>query len=75
MSGIADIIIAVITAGCMLVGNLVISRKQSNIILYRIEQLEDKQDKHNGVIKKYYILEERMKHQEKWLSDIEKKLH
>lgn len=79
MTGTADIVVAMITAGFMLVGNLAISlvtlKKQSSLIRYRIEQLEKKQDVHNGYIKRMYKVEEQVRQHGDWLSDLEKKVH
>ena len=47
-----SIIIALITGGLSLVGNLISTVKTKNLILYRIEQLEKKQDQHNSLIER-----------------------
>lgn len=59
------IIIAIITAGLSLVGVIYSNRKtektvkgQTDLTLYRIEQLEKKQDVHNNVIERMYKVEE-----------------
>lgn len=63
------IIIAIITAGLSLVGVVVTVvygnkktantvKSQTDLTIYRIEQLEKKQDIHNGVIERVYKVEE-----------------
>lgn len=62
------ILIAIITAGLSLVG-VVVSvafgnrqtaktvKSQTDLTIYRIEELEKKQDKHNNVIERLYVVE------------------
>lgn len=55
-------------------GGILASSKLTN---YRLEQLEKKVDKHNSVIERTYILEEKMKvanHRIEDLEDIQKKV-
>lgn len=58
------IIAAAISAAVTLTVCLINNRSQNNqtraLIDYRIKQLEQKQDKHNGVIERMYILEGQM---------------
>lgn len=57
------IIVAIITGGLSLTGTLFgsyLSHKKSiALILYRLEQLEDKVNKHNNLIDRTYCLEKR----------------
>jgi len=57
------IIVAIITGGLSLTGTLFgsyLSHKKSiALILYRLEQLEDKVNKHNNLVERTYKLEER----------------
>lgn len=59
-----EIIVAVISAGCALLGSCVANYLQNNkttaLILYRLDELEKKQDKHNNVIERQYKLEQRV---------------
>lgn len=59
-----EIIVAVITGVCALVGSCIANHIQGSkttaLILYRIEELERKQDKHNSVIERQYKIEERV---------------
>lgn len=52
-------------------GGILISTKLNN---YRIDQLEKKVDKHNEVITRTYILEEKMKVTEHRIEDLEHKV-
>ena len=65
------IIIAIITAGLSLIGVIVTViygnrqtaktvKSQTDLTLYRIEQLEKKQDIHNNVIDRMYKVEEKI---------------
>ena len=64
------IVVAVVTGGLSLAGTLFgsyLSHKKSiALILYRLEQLEDKVNKHNNLIDRTYCLEKRCDlHEEK----------
>lgn len=52
-------------------GGILISAKLNN---YRIDQLEKKVDKHNEVITRTYVLEEKMKVTEHRIEDLEHKV-
>lgn len=69
-----EIIVAVIAFLGTLVGTaggIIASSKFTN---YRLEQLEKKVDKHNSVIERTYILEEKMKVANHRISDLERKV-
>ena len=75
-----NVLIALITGGLALVGSLISSSKLKNMILYRIEQLEKKQDVHNSMITRLYeaekdisVLENRAKVAEHRIEDLEHK--
>ena len=53
------ILVALITGGLALLGTFLSNRKSAALIAYRLEQLEDKVNKHNNVIERTYKLEER----------------
>ncbi len=57
MNWIADIIIAVLALAGTLGGAYFANRRSSALIAYRIQQLEQKVDKHNSVIERTYALE------------------
>ena len=52
-----SIIVAVITGGLALLGNVLSNLSTHSKTMYRIEQLEKKQDIHNKVIERVYQLE------------------
>ena len=52
-----SIIVAIITGGLALLGNVVSNLSTHSKTMYRIEQLEKKQDIHNQVIERVYQLE------------------
>lgn len=79
------IIASTITGILALLGNLIISYFSNNktkaLILYRLDQIEDKQDKHNKIIERTYINEEniaildnKMKVSEHRIKDLEREL-
>ena len=52
-----SIIVAIITGGMALLGNVLSNLSTHSKTMYRIEQLEKKQDIHNKVIERVYQLE------------------
>lgn len=52
-----SIIIAIITGGLALLGNVISNAATHSKTMYRIEQLEKKQDKHNCLIERMYVAE------------------
>lgn len=72
------ILVAVITGGLTLVGTIISNSSNHSKTIYRIEQLEKKQDIHNGVIERMYkvekaieILDDRQKSANHRISDLE----
>ena len=55
------ILVAVITAGFAFLGVYMSNRKQTALVAYRLEKLEEKVDKHNNVLERMYRLEETVK--------------
>lgn len=53
----SSIIVGVVTGLCALAGTYLAHNKTTALILYRLEQLESKQDKHNSLIERTYKLE------------------
>ena len=51
------IISAVISAAAAIIVCMINNNKVVNLIVYRLEQLEKKQDKYNNVIERTYVLE------------------
>lgn len=58
------IIVAAITGGLALAGTFLSNRRSAALIAYRLEQLEDKVNRHNQVVERTYRLEERTELQE-----------
>ena len=60
-----EIIIAIISGLCVAIPSLIATissnKKTTSLMMYRIEQLEKKQDKHNSVIERTFKLEEDVK--------------
>lgn len=74
-----SIIVAVITGGMALLGNIMSNLSTHSKTMYRIEQLEKKQDIHNQVIERVYqlekvteVLEERQKTANHRIDDLER---
>lgn len=61
---VTEIIVAVIAAAGGLLGSLIGMVQSTNLINYRLEQLEKKVDKHNNLVERTYNLEERLSLQE-----------
>ena len=64
------IIVALITGGLSLLGSLIAQRRQTNLTLYRIDQLETKVSKHNNLVERTYKLEVRMVEAEHDIRDL-----
>lgn len=56
------IIVAIITGAVMLIGNIITAYYQNQKTIYRIEQLEKKQDKYNNLQERITINEKDIKH-------------
>lgn len=63
-------IIALLGTALGTFGGIVTSSKLTN---YRLQKLEEKVDKHNSVIERTYILEEKMKVANHRIDDLEKR--
>ena len=59
MNWIADIIIGVLALIGTLGGAYFANKKTTALVIYRLQELEKKVDKHNQVIERTYALEER----------------
>ncbi len=55
----SEIIIALFSLAGTLAGAYFANRRTSALVLYRLEQLEKKVDKHNCVIERTYVLEKK----------------
>ena len=56
-----NIIVGLLAMLGTLGGSMAGIRKANALVVYRLEQLEQKVGKHNGIIERTYILEEKMK--------------
>ena len=65
-----SIIAALITGLLSLAGVYMANRKSSALIMYRLEQLEHKQDAHNKMIERVFKLEGRMEEAEHDIRDL-----
>ena len=63
----------VIVAIISLLGTLLGSFGGTQLVKYRIEQLEKKVEKHNSIVEKTYILEETVKVANHRIEDLERK--
>ena len=66
-----SIIVAIITGGLAFLGTLVSSMITNSKTLYRIEQLEKAQNKHNSLIERMYKVEKSIEVDEERLKYIE----
>ena len=73
-----SILVAIITGGLALAGTVISNLTTHSKTIYRIEQLEKKQDIHNHVIERVYelekvseVIEERQKVADKRIADLE----
>lgn len=76
-----SIVVALITGVLALIGTYMSNRKSTALIAYRLEQLEQKVEKHNKIVERTYRLEERTELQEEKIrvanhriEDLEKKV-
>ena len=56
------VIVALITGAVMLIGNIITAYYQNQKTIYRIEQLEKKQDKYNNLQERTLAAEKDIKH-------------
>ena len=73
------VIVAILSLAGTLAGAYIANRKSTALVVYRLEQLEDKVNKHNQVIERTYrleeqeaLLEERVKVANHRIDDLEK---
>jgi len=69
---VSEIIVAVLSLVGTLCGSYFANRKSTALIIYRIEQLEKKVEKHNNIIERTYLLEEKMKVANHRIEDLER---
>lgn len=61
------IIVAIISLVGTLFGSYLAQRKTTALVVYRLDELEKKVDKHNNLVERMYKVEERQSVQEKEL--------
>jgi len=66
------IIIASVTAFATVTSQILISNRANSLVVYRIDQLEEKVQKHNNVIERLYIVEECAKSISRRLENVER---
>ncbi len=66
------VLVAVLSLAGTVFGSIIGIMTSNKLTVYRIEQLEQKVDKHNSVIERMFQLEERMKVANHRIDDIEK---
>lgn len=75
----STVIVAIISGLCVgipsLVATVVSNKNSGNLLLYRIAQLEEKQDKHNSVIERVAVVERDLKTAFNHLTDVKAELH
>lgn len=67
------IIVAIITGGITLIGTVISNVLNHSKTMYRIDQLEKKQDKHNSMIERMYIVEGKIAVLENDVNDLKSK--
>lgn len=72
-----EIIIAIISGLCVAIPSLIATissnKKTTSLMMYRIEQLEKKQDKHNTLIERTYHLEDDIKYIKKDIKELKER--
>lgn len=69
-----SIIVAAITAMATVVCQVIISHRTSSLTVYRIDQLEEKVNKHNNMVERMYIVEQRAKSNQHRIEELEGKV-
>lgn len=70
-----SIIVAAITAMATVVCQVIISHRTSSLTVYRIDQLEEKVSKHNNMVERMYIVEQRAKSNQHRIEELEGKVN
>lgn len=68
-----EIIVAILALIGTLCGAYFSNRKSGALIAYRLAQLEERVNKHNNLIERTYILEEKMKVANHRIQDLERR--
>ena len=70
-----SIVVAAITAIATVVCQVIISHRANSLTVYRIDRLEEKVNKHNELIERMYVVEERSKSNQHRLDELEGKVN
>lgn len=68
------IIIALITGGLAVISNAIIALQSNSKTIYRIDQLEQKVQKHNNLVERMTLAEEKIKVANHRIEDLEEKV-
>ena len=66
-----SIVVAAITAFATVVCQIIISRRTSSLTVYRIDQLEEKVQRHNNMVERMYVVEQRSKANQHRIDELE----
>ena len=79
MQYITEILVAILAFAGTAIGAYAANKKSTALIAYRLEQLEDKVDKHNHLVERMYTLErnaaideEQLRHLRRRVEELEK---
>ena len=67
------IVIALITGGLAVISNVIIAVQSNSKTIYRIDQLEKKVEKHNSIVERMTVAEEKIKVANHRIDDLEEK--
>ena len=67
------IIIALITGGIAIISNIIVAAFNNTKTIYRIDQLEKKVEKHNNLVERMTVAEEKIKVANHRIDDLEEK--
>lgn len=70
-----SIVIALITGGLAVISNVIIAFQSNSKTIYRIDQLEKKVEKHNQIVERMTLAEEKIKVANHRIEDLEDKIN
>lgn len=70
-----SIMIALITGGLAVISNIIIAFQSNSKTIYRIDQLERKVEKHNQIVERMTVAEEKIKVANHRIEDLEEKVN
>lgn len=70
-----SIVIALITGGLAVISNVIIAFQSNSKTIYRIDQLEKKVEKHNQIVERMTLAEEKIKVANHRIEDLEEKIN